>query len=91
MDDKVILKEWFCDPKTPKNHWMNFTFAEIDKMLDTKHACKDIPKIIAEKTGKKECEVRNERNAYRKKISCLTLEIKKRFANSQPQIIITMR
>ena len=67
MDDKVILKEWLCDPKKPDNHWMNFTFAEIDKMLDTKDACKDIPDIIAKKTGKKECEVRNERNAYRKR------------------------
>lgn len=67
MDDKEILKKWFCDPNTPKDAWMRHTFKEIDRMLDTKHACKYLPKVIAEKTGKKKCEVRNERNAYRKR------------------------
>ena len=67
MTNREKCEVWLDDPDTPKCAWMKKTFPEIDKCAGSNHACKEIPKIIAKRTCKKECEVRNERNAYRMK------------------------
>jgi len=67
LTDRGMLKKWFCDPNTPEDAWMKLKFSEIDTKLGTKHACKEVPKIVAKKTDKTEKEVREKRNAFRKR------------------------
>ena len=64
---KQRLKIWYEDPYTSPDTWIKLTFAEIDRQarVNPHNACVQLPKIIAEKTGKTEAEVRKMRMQYR--------------------------
>ena len=64
MTNREKCEKWLCILNTHKCAWMKKTFPEIDRCAKADHACKEIPKIIAEKTSRKEKEVRNIRNAF---------------------------
>ena len=69
MSYRKRLELWFDDPNTQDNAWMELPFSEIDRQAEVNphNACVQLPKIIAERTGKTEAEVREQRMQYRYK------------------------
>ena len=67
MKQKIII--WLDHPDTPPDAWMVLPFSQIDTRSGVKphNACVQLPKIIAERTGKTEAEVREQRMQYRYK------------------------
>lgn len=67
MNFNTKLKVWHDSPETPQNAWKIHAYAEIDKRagVNPHNACVQLPKIIAERTGKTEAEVREMRMQYR--------------------------
>ena len=67
MSYRKKLHLWFDNPNTPDNAWMELPFSGIDKQaqVNPHNACVQLPKIIAERTGKTEAEVRKIRMQYR--------------------------
>lgn len=67
MNFNAKLKVWHDSPETPQNAWKIHTYAEIDKQagVPPHNACVQLPRIIAERTGKTEAEVREMRMQYR--------------------------
>ena len=67
MNSNNKLKVWLDSPETPPNAWKMHTYPEIDKQagVNPHNACVQLPKIIAERTGKTEAEVREMRMQYR--------------------------
>ena len=64
---KQMLIIWLDKPDTPPDAWMFLLFAQIDALsgVNPHNACVQLPKIIAERTGNTEAEVRKIRRQYR--------------------------
>ena len=64
---KEKLEDWLDNPGTPSNAWMELSFPEIDKCagVNPHNACVQLPKIIAERMGKTEAEIREIRMRFR--------------------------
>ena len=67
MTFREKLEMWHDNPNTESDAWMRLSFPKIEKHADVNphNACVQLPKIIAERTGKTEAEVRETRMLYR--------------------------
>ena len=67
MTYRKKIEMWFDNPNTPPDAWMVLPFPQMDARSGVKphNACVQLPKIIAERTGKTEAEVRKIRMQYR--------------------------
>ena len=67
MTQRKRLEMWHDKPNTHPDAWMIFSFPQVEKQAGVKphNGCVQLPKIIAERTGSTEAEVREMRMQYR--------------------------